>query len=133
MRLVGQHLIVPVVLNGFETPFMLDTGSPTSIIDSALCYSRRIPVGDPTLPIEAIHHNIKASLGTIADVKIGSVDLGQTHVAVFDFNTLTGQSGPATQPFTGLIGAQTLERLKAIIDCDAMQLYIKQPGGWWQF
>ena len=136
MRLVGQHLIVPVVLNDFHAAFMVDTGSPASIIDSALCFNQRIPVGDPNLPIEAIHHKITAALATISDVQIGSVDLGQTHVAVFDFNTLTGADGKtsgAALPFNGLIGAQTLERLKAIIDCNTMQLYIRQPGrgGWW--
>jgi hypothetical protein len=134
MRLVDQHLLVPVTLNGAQTLFMVDTGSPSSILDKGLCDRQRIPAGAPGMPIKAIHHEINASIGNIADLQIGSIDLGQTRVAVFDLNSLAGK-GTAAQAFTGLIGAQTLERLKAIIDCNAMQLYIKQPGrgGWWEF
>jgi len=135
MQLVARHLLVPVTLNGFQTFFMVDTGSPASIIDSALCSSQRIPVGDPGVSMKAIHHDLQAALGTIADLRIGSVGLGQTRVAVFDLNVLSGNIGGPPLPFTGLIGAQTLERLKAIIDCNSMRLYIKQPGrgGWFDF
>jgi len=131
---VDQHLVVPVALNGVPTLFIVDTGAPSSMVDSALCLSLHIPVGQPSVPMKAIHYDIKVARGNVADLQIGSVDLGQTGVSVFDLNTIVGKSAAASQPVTGLIGAQTLERLKAIIDCNAMQLYIKQPGhGWWLF
>lgn len=134
MQMVARHLIVPATLNGYKTFFIVDTGAPSSIIDSALCLNLRIPVGRPGISMKAIHHETEAAYGNIADLQIGSIALGQTTVAVFDLNALVGK-GNGSEPITGIIGGQTLESLRAIIDCNAMQLYIKKPGrgAWWSF
>ena len=128
MRIMAQHLVVPVTLRGVPTLFIVDTGSPLSIIDTALRSSQRIPVKkNYNFGLSGIHYQNKAAqLGMIPNLSIGSVSVGQTPVGVFD---ISGVFGPELSSLgvTGLIGGHTLDHLKAIIDCNSMQLYIKQP------
>jgi hypothetical protein len=128
MRMFEGHPVVPVAMNGVPALFLVDTGAPFSAIDSARCRSQHIPLRGQNFTMRAIHYETKAAqVGNVYDLKIGSLDLGQTLVAVFDLATIVGKSSGASQSVTGLIGSQTLERLQAVIDCNAMLLYIKQP------
>jgi predicted aspartyl protease len=128
MRLIGQHPVVPVVVNGEPALFLVDTGAPFSAIDAAWCRRQGIPLRGQNFTMKAIHYETTAAqVAHIHDLKVGPLDLGQTIVGVFDLGTLVGNGGIASTPVTGLIGSQTLERLQAIIDCGAMQLYIRQP------
>ena len=128
MRLLADHLVVPVTIRGVPTLFIVDTGSPLSLLDSALCRSQRIPVKKQyTFTLSALHYQTKAGqLGMIPDLHIGTLGIGQTPVGVCDISKIMG---PQLQALgvTGLLGSHTLERLKAIIDCGAMQLYIQHP------
>jgi len=128
MTLIRGHLVIPVAINGTSTSFIVDTGASESTIDTAQCRSQDIPVKPHcTFTMKAIHYQTKAAqIGIIHSLSLGSVDIGPTTVCVVDLAWLINPHQMPTGA-TGLIGAHTLERLKAIIDLDAMQLYIKPP------
>ena len=124
MRIQDQHLTVACLVNGKPARFLVDTGAPISVIDTAFCRKKNIPVRQRTFSMKAIHYETRAAqIGTVDDLQIGSLYLGQNLVGIFDLSVLLGANSGA-QPVTGLIGSQTLERLRAIIDCDGMKLYL---------
>jgi len=129
MRVLEGHLVVPVAVRGVPTLFIVDTGAPISLIDSALRVSRCIPLKKQyTFSISAIHYQTKSvQLGMIPNLQIGSLNIGQTPVGVLDIANIMG-SGVQAFGITGLIGSHTLEQWEALIDCDSMQLYLKQNG-----
>ncbi|MCX6966362.1 MAG: aspartyl protease family protein [Verrucomicrobia bacterium] len=128
IQLIDNHLVVPVFTRGIPTLFIVDTGAPFSIIDTALCSSQRIPVKEQYhFTLTAIHYQTKAGqLGVIPNLRIGSVRIGKTPVAICDMPKIMGPRLHASG-VTGLLGTYTLERLNAIIDCHAMQFYFREP------
>jgi len=128
MTLVEKHLVVPVAINGIPASFIVDTGAPSSILDTAACHRQGIPVKkNSTFTMRAIHYPAKAGqLGMIHSLRLGDLDIGPTPVCVIDLAWLVNPQ-KLSPGAVGLIGAHTLERLKAIIDLDSMKLYIKQP------
>jgi len=128
MSFLGDHLVVPVAVNGAQTFFVVDSGAPATMIDTSLGRSLRIPVKKQySFTVSAINYQTQAArLGLVRRLSIGDIDIGPALVAVIDLSKLIGPQLNAIN-VTGLIGSQTLARHKAIIDCDAMQLYLKQP------
>ena len=61
-------------------------------------------------------------------LQIGRLLLGQSLVAVFNVGTLlrTNSAATGSEP-RALLGARTLARTQAFIDCDKMKLYLKAP------
>lgn len=136
MRLQDEHLVVSAFVNHKETGFIVDTGSPVSAMDLRFCRHQRITLSDRMFSMNAIHFQAKAvKVGKIKDLKIGGAALGKTLVAVFDVSTFLKRSGKPDEDFPcGLLGAETLMRGRAFIDCGRMKLYLKPlDGGGWQF
>lgn len=125
MRVVGNHLVVPAAINGVASALIVDSGSPVTLIDTEASKRLRIPVRKHYhFTMTALNYQTRtAQVGRISNLRLGATGIGPTLVGVLDLHTLVDpRSELAGIP--GLIGLKTLEQLKAIVDLDAMQLYI---------
>jgi hypothetical protein len=129
MRLSQGHCIVSGLVNHIPVNFIVDTGSPVSVLDEKFCQKHRITLSDSSFALKAIHFETDgAKVGRVQDLIIGKrMDLGPSLVAVFDVEgLLKGNSDDADAP-GGLLGSRTLSRASAFIDCENMKLYLKAP------
>ena len=126
MRVDQGHLLVRGTVNRSSLDFIVDTGSPVSVVDRTFCDKHHIVLNDQSFSLKAIHFQTGgAKVGKVADMKIGRLDINRTLVAVFDVTALLkGESGSAP---LGLLGSRTLERTRAFIDCENSNLYLKMP------
>jgi len=113
-------------VNRSSLDFIVDTGSPVSVVDRTFCDKHHIVLNDQSFSLKAIHFQTGgAKVGKVADMKIGRLDINRTLVAVFDVTALLkGDSGSGP---LGLLGSRTLERTRAFIDCENSNLYLKMP------
>lgn len=136
MQLSGAHLVVHGTVNRVPLDFVVDTGSPVSVLDQAFARSHKIALTEQTFSMRAIHFESGgAKVGRVADLHIGKLGLGRSLVAVFDIAALLrNQSGLGGGPH-GLLGSRTLMRARAYIDCENSRLYLKMPsaGSTWEF
>jgi predicted aspartyl protease len=128
MRVDQGHLVVHGSVNRSSLDFVVDTGSPVSVLDQAFSRSHHITLTDQSFALRAIHFETGgAKVGKVADMKIGKLDINRTLVAVFDVTALLrGQAGSGNNPL-GLLGSRTLLRAQAYIDCENSRLYMKIP------
>lgn len=126
MRIDQGHLVVRGMANRYSLDFIVDTGSPVSVLDRDFCSKHKIALNDQSFSLKAIHFQTGgAKVGKVADMKIGKLDIDRTLVAVFDVTALLrGGDGGSPQ---GLLGSRTLERTRAFIDCENSKLYVKAP------
>lgn len=134
MSMSEGHLVVSGAANGVPVQFIVDTGSPVSVLDHGFARNHRISLSDSSFALKAIHFETKgAKIGKVRDLKIGRMDLGQSLVAVFDVTTLLRSRSSNGSVPNGLLGSRTLARTQAFIDCENMKLYLKAPrsvSGW---
>ncbi len=128
MHVDQGHLVLHGSVNRISLDFVVDTGSPVSVLDQAFCRSHHITLTDQSFSLRAIHFETGgAKVGKVADMKIGKLDINRTLVAVFDVTSLLrGQTGSGNSPL-GLLGSRTLARTQAYIDCENSRLYLKVP------
>ena len=123
MRTDAGHLVVSGAVNRWSLDFILDTGSPVSVVDQAFVRAHKIALNDQTFSLRAIHFETGgAKVGKVNDLKIARLNLGRSLVAVFDVSSLLRGSDPV-----GLLGSRTLVRAHAFIDCENSKLYLKVP------
>lgn len=128
MRVDQGHLVVRGSVNRYSLDFIVDTGSPVSVLDKTFSARHHIALEDQSFSLKAIHFETGgAKVGKVADMKIGKLDINRTLVAVFDVTALLrGPSGSGDVPL-GLLGSRTLARTRAYIDCENSKLYLKAP------
>lgn len=126
MHVDQGHLVVRGSANRYSLDFIVDTGSPVSVLDRAFCTKHKITLNDESFSLKAIHFETGgAKVGRVADMKIGRLDIDRTLVAVFNVTALLrGRDGDTPQ---GLLGSRTLQRTSAFIDCENSRLYMKVP------
>ena len=135
MRLNEGHLVVNGFVQHNPIQFIVDTGSPVSVLDQDFCSRHKVTLSDKSFGLKAIHFETSgAKIGKVYDLQIGRLLLGQSLVAVFDVASLlkTNASAASSVP-KALLGSRTLARTQAFIDCDNMKLYLKMPqsvNGW---
>ena len=128
MRVDQGHLIVRGSVNRSSLSFIVDTGSPVSVLDKTFCSKHRITLNDQSFSLRAIHFETgSAKVGKVADMKIGKLDINRTLVAVFDVTALLRSHAGSGDVPLGLLGSRTLARTRAFIDCENSRLYLKVP------
>jgi len=129
MHLNEGHLVVNGFVQHVPVQFIVDTGSPVTVLDQDFCKAHRITLSDKSFGLKAIHFETSAAkIGKVYDLQIGRLLLGQSLVAVFNVTTLlrTNPAAGNNEP-RALLGSRTLARTQAFIDCDKMKLYLKAP------
>jgi predicted aspartyl protease len=127
MHLNEGHLAVRVVVNKTPTEFIVDTGSPTSVLDREFCKAHDVPLSRRMFSSRGIHfQDASVQVGKIASLKVGAYRINDLPVAVFDLSRLLGlaRNTKAALP-DGLIGCETLVRHHGQIDCENMKLYLR--------
>ena len=127
MHLNEGHLVVNGFVQHNPVQFIVDTGSPVTVLDQAFCKAHKITLSDKSFGLKAIHFETSgAKIGKVLDLQIGRTPLGQSLVAVFDVATLLRTNAAAGSSLPkALLGSRTLARTEAFIDCDNMKLYLK--------
>lgn len=129
MHLNEGHLVVNGFVQHVPVQFIVDTGSPVTVLDQDFCKAHRITLSDKSFGLKAIHFETSgAKIGKVFDLQIGRLLVGQSLVAVFNVGSLLRTNAAATgsEP-RALLGSRTLARTQAFIDCDKMKLYLKAP------
>jgi len=128
MQISGSHLIVRGVVDRAPLDFIVDTGSPVSVLDQAFARARRIELTEQTFSMRAIHFETGgAKVGRVGNLRFGRLDLGRSLVAVFDIGGLLHNQAGLDSGIHGLLGSRTLLRARAYIDCENSRLYLKPP------
>ena len=127
MHLNDGHLAIHAAVNKVTTEWIVDTGSPASVLDRAFCKAHQLPLTRRVFASRAINfQDSGGQIGKVSLLKIGAYKISDLPVAVFDLSGLLGLARDNHDPVpNGLLGCETLVRNRAYIDCGNMKLYLK--------
>ena len=123
-----NHFELSAKLNGVKGKFILDTGASNSCVDINLAEKFRLKVEDSetkaagagAIGMEtklATHNKLKLSQWKYSNCTIVLFDLTHVNTALIEHNA---------KAVDGIIGADILEKGKAIIDYNKHSLYLKK-------
>ena len=130
IRLNEGHLVVDAKVGKAPLQVVVDTGSPTSVLNRSFCNAHSIPLTSRVFSSRGIHfQDSSVQIGRAPTLKIGSsYTINQLPVAVFNLEGLLGLARNSSDPIPeGLLGCETLVRNRALIDCGNMKLYLNHP------
>ena len=103
--------------------FLVDTGSPRSVIDWKIKETNQIPVRfSGILYFGFIDRTLPTSMGDLQNFKLGTLDVSKKFVK---FANLGGSLRGFSHPFGGIIGEDFLWAHQAILDIGGRTLYLK--------
>jgi len=103
--------------------FLVDTGSPRSVIDWKIKETDQIPVRfSGILYFGFIDRTLPTSMGDLQNFKLGTLDVSKKFVK---FANLGGSLRGFSHPFGGIIGEDFLWDHQAILDIGGRTLYLK--------
>jgi len=103
--------------------FLVDTGSPRSVIDWKIKETNQIPVRfSGILYFGFIDRTLPTSMGDLQNFKLGTLDVSKKFVK---FANLGGSLRGFSHPFGGIIGEDFLWDHQAILDIGGRTLYLK--------
>ncbi len=123
------HLLVPVMLDDEELPFLLDTAAGRSIITPETCERLKTkPTNKRQMRVEGAGGTVNASLVDIGNFRVGRYQRKQMSAVVLDLKPMQVQIG---QPFAGILGMDFLKNYNVRVDLEAkkMRLYACDEGG----
>jgi tetratricopeptide (TPR) repeat protein len=120
----GQ-ILVPVVLNGFETAnVLLDTGSGMTIISTELARDIGLKVArDRTVKLRTIAAEVQAVLARLDSIELGDLKRNNFPVAVSDLKL------GAQRTFDGILGMDFLNRYAIHIDNRNSRILLSPSSG----
>lgn len=127
MQVVKQGIstleIVPVTINGQgPLPFLLDTGSSVSSVDTKISQRLGLPTTGETRTIRGVVSKDRVPLVQMSNWKLGSATLAPEQLAAVDL-TQTGGGELA-----GLLGSDELSRFgDIVVDFQSRQLRLGHP------
>jgi hypothetical protein len=103
--------------------FLVDTGSPRSVIDWKIKETNQIPVRyGGTLYFGLIDRTLPAAMGDLQDFKLGTLDVSKKFI---QFANLGASLRGFSHPFGGIVGEDLLWDHQAILDLGGRTLYLK--------
>ena len=126
-KMATHHLELKVRLNGVKGRFILDTGASNSCVGiehAALFHLSMVDSETKAAGAGAVDMETKNSMDNT--LKLGDWTSKKTHLVLFDMqhvNTALEQHNEVA--VHGIIGADVLEKGKAVIDYKKMALYLK--------
>lgn len=123
-----HHFELKVVLNGVKSKFILDTGASNTCIDDRLMeHFQLIPRKTTIKASGAGASEMTARLASKVQIKIGKWTCKNNDVVLLDLSHVNNalQSVNLT-PVEGIIGADVLQKGKAVIDYNKNMLYLKK-------
>lgn len=128
LHLNEGHLATEAMVNKTPAELLIDTGSPTSVLDSGFTRAHPLPLARGTFSSRGIHFQDSAvRVGLIHSLRLGSFQASAAPVAIFHLSRLLGLARNTKTPLPdGLVGCETLSRCHAFIDCENMKLYLRR-------
>lgn len=127
-KTITNHFELKVKINGVKNRFILDTGASNSCIDFNDATLFNLTVEDSkTLASGAGATNMKTqqSIGNL--ITINQWQFNQFNIVLFDLSHVnTALIQHKAKPVKGIIGADILQKGKAIIDYKNNKLYLKK-------
>jgi hypothetical protein len=103
--------------------FLVDTGSPKSVIDWKIKETNQIPIRyGGTLYFGFIDKTLPAAMGDLQNFKLGTLDVSKKFI---QFANLGASLRGFSHPFGGIIGEDLLWDHQAILDIGGRTLYLK--------
>jgi predicted aspartyl protease len=140
-RRVGNHLFVPVSINNRQAALMIDTGSPSTVIDINSVNTFGLTVEKTGSNVGGLFGRSWERFGTskVKSISMGSCIVTNVPVAIADFSGFNrDRSGPATGShiadskalarINGVLGANELIKFGMIVDCTRQMLYVNPNG-----
>ena len=125
-----NHLELKAKINGVKGRFILDTGASNSCVDVDLIDFFRLDAEVSEVKAAgAGATGMETQKSVNNTLKIGKWKTNESHLVLFDMThvNLALTEHHATEVH-GIIGADILEKGKAIIDYDKLILYLKKEG-----
>jgi len=127
-RRFGNHLFLPVTINGKRSALMVDTGAPVTIID-------KNSVGSLGLSPRKTGANVggvwgmsseRYALGQLQTLVLGNCTLMNVPVALADQSGMNYYN--KLSHLDGLLGAHEMYKFGVVIDCARQNLYLNPKG-----
>ena len=124
------HFRINVILQGFPTHFILDTGAASSVLDMAFAEKNEFivektdlqggGVGTSALDIYRVH---------LDSFIVGNLEIGEWELYIADLQHVkkSMMMKGIRQLADGVLGADILLLYQAVIDYGSQQLYLKHP------
>ncbi len=127
-RRFGNHIFLPVAINGHRAALMVDTGAPMTIVD-------RSSVGTLGLKVENTNAHVGRIFGLSYDRygvgELGTLAMGNcivTHVPVAVADQADMNYYSRLEHLDGLFGAHEMRKFGVVIDCARQMLYVSPAG-----
>ncbi|MBI9040282.1 retropepsin-like aspartic protease [Lutibacter sp.] len=123
-----NHFELTAILNGVKGRFILDTGASNSCIDLGLAEKFKLQVEDSdTKAAGAGAIGMETKISSQNHIQIKDWKYQNFNVVLFDLTHVnTALTEHNAKPVDGIIGADILEKGKAIIDYSSKCLYLKK-------
>jgi predicted aspartyl protease len=127
-KTITNHYEVKAKINSIKGRFILDTGASNSCMDFSDAKAYKLDVQDSdTKAAGAGATDMQTQQSTHNTLQIGAWKINNFHLVLFDLShvnaALTNHNAKAVQ---GIIGADILQKGKAIIDYKKNRLYLKR-------
>jgi len=121
------HLEVEVGINGHRANFLVDTGSPRTVVDRKASSRLEIPSGVPGQTAQGLGSSaFPTEFSSVHTFSLGPILLKNEQVILMDLSVVNaGQS--ADKQIDGIIGADFLAKYKAVLDYGKMILSLRMP------
>ena len=123
----GTLILVPVIINGGEATFLLDTGASVTIIRPTLARRTGIEV-----PARAPRINLRAAGGerfSVPFVRVQSLRIGDAAVEGIDVGVFDALVPQFPYAVDGVLGGNFLNHFRVTIDRQGRLLTLEPPGG----
>jgi hypothetical protein len=127
-KIATNHLELKAVINGVKGRFILDTGASNSCVGLDLIERfNLIAEESETKAAGAGATDMETQKSENNNLKIGKWKTNESHLVLFDLSHVnTALTQHDAKEVQGIIGADILEKGKAVIDYDEKVLYLKK-------
>jgi len=127
-KIATNHLELKAVINGVKGRFILDTGASNSCVGLDLIERfNLIAEESETKAAGAGATGMETQKSENNSLKIGKWKTNESHLVLFDLSHVnTALTQHDAKEVQGIIGADILEKGKAVIDYDEKVLYLKK-------
>lgn len=126
-RSENNQLLVQVEINGRPAVLNVDSGAPiTAIAVSRRAHFKVTPVTKKSeIPSRLNINGVLNSVGIAKSLRLGALVLVDEPVVMLDLDQFGARAAPNQRRIDGILGADILVPLKAIIDCERQLLLLK--------
>jgi Predicted aspartyl protease len=127
-RRFGNHLFLPVTINGKHTALMVDTGAPITIIDKNSVASLGLSLKKTDTSVGGVWgmSSERYAVSELRTLVLGNCTLMNVPVAVSDQSDMNYYS--KLSHLDGLLGAHEMYKFGVVIDCTRQNLYLNPKG-----